>query len=150
MNFFKFFVWVGVLVQFSNGQEILANYSIPEKNIDYPGNDIFMKSVSSASECAAECNKPAPKNCVGFVYYNETFVGTIYQQFATIPQGNCYLKSAMQNNYQFPSFAKIYSYKSTTRSSSASHHQTASATACLLITANFLLSVSFVLSQNHL
>jgi hypothetical protein len=137
---------VGFLFQCSNGQEIIANYSTPEKNIHYAGNDIFMKTVSSASECAAECNKPSEKKCVGFVYFNETFVGTIYQQFATIQKGNCYLKSAMQNPYEFPSFAKIYSYKSTTRSSSA--HYNKKLPECLLMT-SILLSIASLAWQNQ-
>ena len=105
------------LFHISTCQNILVNYNAPEKNIDYPGNDVANKIVNNASACAAECDKPEVKNCVGFIYYNETFSGMIYNQQATVLQGACYLKSSMKNTYTFPSNANMYAYKSSLRSS---------------------------------
>jgi len=101
----------------SQCQNSIKDYSAPEKNIDYPGNDIKNFIVANANACAAECDKPDVKNCVGFIYYDESFSGIIYNQQASIGGGSCYLKSSMKTTYQFPDHAKIYAYKSSLRSS---------------------------------
>ena len=45
------------LFHISTCQNILFWYNAPEKNIDYPGNDVANKIVNNASACAAECDK---------------------------------------------------------------------------------------------
>ena len=107
-------------------QELIDTFERPILNRDYRNHDLIVNTSSSdpgihvenATACGKLCDSIiTPKPCLGFVYYTQTYTGTIDNVHnRTIHAKTCFPKSSLELSIDRDGAFSLYSYKSAIRS----------------------------------